>query len=77
MSLLTEDFKIGDEVVALVTIYEPPCSELPGGLLCKKGDRLFIRNIKKESQQPISVSHKDILDCSFKVDLHEIEIKKF
>ena len=64
-------YSIGDEVRATMDIWAEADEHSPASCYANKGDVLIVRAI--DLAYPVNVSHKDRTDCSFGVELNEIE----
>ncbi len=65
----------GQRVRALKSIYDPPSGDSPGGMLCKIGEELIVREVTPSSKfWAMQVSHEHILDSTFGVQADEVEL---
>lgn len=66
------EYRVGDRVRAKKAIYEHADDHAPAGYLCSDGDLLIVRSIDWRLSHPLAVSHENVLDKSFRVDLDEV-----
>lgn len=63
-------YKIGDKVIAKVSIWDDGEDHHPPGYLCVKGETLVVRRV---TDLKLDVSHEEITDSSFMVTFDEVE----
>lgn len=64
-------FRIGDRVIAVKDIWKDADEHGPASLYAQKGDVLVVRKVGLV--WPLNVSHEDRTDCSFGVELDEVQ----
>jgi len=65
-------FQINQKVKLLKDIIEPPNEHNPGCVCARKGEVVIVRKISSDITYPIHVSHVDILDRTFGVDIEDL-----
>lgn len=67
------DYKVGDRVRLLESIWDDGADHHPAGYLAHKGEILFVRKLPPETTFDLCVSHEGRLDNCFGVSLNEVE----
>jgi hypothetical protein len=68
------NYSVGQKVRALEFLGDAPSGDSPGGNYARPGEILVVRKVDPESSFPISVSHENVTDRSFGVEVNEIEV---
>lgn len=54
--------EVNDVVYALGGISDPPSGDSPGGRLCRRGDKLIVREVRPDREFKYLVSHEGVTD---------------